>query len=133
MALEATRHQVLAVAAEVPALVGDRLVMVSPAAHATAAWEVATLDMEVPEVSLPVASASPECRQVVLAQIKVYRQREDQVCRLVVLAGQRVPRISLGPAARPSPVLLGSEALAEEKSKLRRGQYFMSLVVDEIC
>ncbi|CAE7307414.1 TTC28, partial [Symbiodinium necroappetens] len=114
MALEATRHQVPAVAAEVPALVGDRLVMVSPAAHATAAWEVATLDMEAPEVSLPVASASPECRQVVLAQIKVYRQREDRVCRLVVLAGQRVPRISsLGPAARPSPVLLGSEALAE--------------------
>ena len=87
MALEATRHQVPAVAAEVPALVGDRLVMVSPAAHATAAWEVATLDMEAPEVSLPVASASPECRQVVLAQIKVYRQREDRVCRLVVLAG----------------------------------------------
>ena len=89
MALEATRHQVQAVAAEVPASVGDRLVMVSPAAHVIAAWEVATLDMEAPEVSLPVASASPECQQVVLAQIKVYRQREGRVCRLVVLAGSR--------------------------------------------
>eukprot|EP00439_Symbiodinium_sp_Y106_P049848 s1751_g6.t1 len=121
MALEATRHQVQAVAAEVPASVGDRLVMVSPAAHVIAAWEVATLDMEAPEVSLPVASASPECQQVVLAQIKVYRQREGRVCRLVVLAGQRAPRISLGPpAARPSPALPGSEAsAAEEKSKLQ--------------